>query len=424
MSKRVIRVENNILSPTDVIKLNSIAKNEDIIVEIENTKGQSSELFKKFDPNITISILGGLNYVNKDKYNDPEYRERTFYKPREVSNIISTFETIERNIDPGWNQLEKAMYVYKVFVENINYNETKHRELSDRNLLILKTRTGVCAGLSLLYKEAMDRLGIPCEYQNKQHHHAWNVLKLDNQYIAVDMTWETGARKSSRDNKCHFKYFGTDQDFYSDKHHDIFNDSDETVFPITTIPEEVLRESYQHIIKNKSYEAPIKEEVLDNQKVQYAMEQTDNYSICLYKINNELYLNRYQDGMSKEETFIYNNVKSNIDDITLPKFKIYKRDDNTDFCIIKDDKNDKGYIYCELNNQNNKYRSYRIYSEGNLINPSSAIEEKAIANKLLKPNRLIRKVDHFNGYVGLVKDRTLYSDVRFEKEELNIVNRK
>ena len=125
MSKRVIRVENNILSMTDVIKLNSIAKSEDIIVEIENTKGQNYELFKKIDNNIIISILGGLNYVNKDKYNDLDYRERSFYTPRQVSNIIKSFESIERNIDPGWTQLEKAMYIYKVFVENLNYSNIK-----------------------------------------------------------------------------------------------------------------------------------------------------------------------------------------------------------------------------------------------------------------------------------------------------------
>ena len=117
-------------------------------------------------------------------------------------------------------------------------------------------------------------------------------------------------------------------------------------------------------------------------------------------------------------------IQINTDDITLPKFRIYKRDDNTDFCIIKDDKNENSYIYCELNNEDNKYKSYRIYSEGNLIQPNSAIEEKGIANKLLKPERLLRKVDHFNGYIGFIKDRTMFSDAGFEREQLNIVNRK
>ncbi|MBQ6539302.1 MAG: hypothetical protein IJL76_03380 [Bacilli bacterium] len=426
MSKRVIRVENNVLSLTDVIKLNALAKSEDIIVEIENTKGQNSEIFKKFSENITISILGGLNYVNKDKYNDDEYRVRTFYKPREVSNIIKTFEYIERKIDPAWNQLEKAMYVYKVFVENLNYNEYHNHAtgIVDRNLLVLKNRRGVCAGFALLYKEAMDRLGIPCEYQNRHHHHCWNVLKLDDKYIAVDMTWDIEDKKTFKDNKCHFKYFGTDQDFYSNKHHNIFDDKDEEVFPITTIPEDVLREAYQHIIKNKSYKAPIKEEAVNGKRVEYAMEQIGDTNLCLYRIDNQLYLNNYQNGMSKEQVFIDQNQQYNYDDITMPQYRMYRRDDNSTFCLIKDKDKENGFIYCDFDDQTREYRSYRIYSESDLIKPTSIIEAKTIANNLLKPERLIRKVDHFNGYVGFIKARSVYYDSNYEKETLNIVNRK
>lgn len=426
MSKRVIRVENNILSLTDVIKLNALAKNEDIIVEIENTKGQNSEIFKKFSDNVTISILGGLNYVHKDKYNEDDYRERTFYKPREVSSIIKTFETIERKIDPSWTQLEKAMNVYKVFVENLHYNDYSNydTEIIDRNLMVLKYRRGVCAGFALLYKEALDRLGIPCEYQNRKHHHSWNVLKIDDKYIAVDMTYDISSKNRSRDNKCHFKYFGNDQDFYNDKHHNIFDDKDETVFPITTIPEDVLRDAYQHIIRNKSYKAPIKEDSVNGQRVEYAMEQIGDNNICLYRINNQLYINGYQNGMSKEETFIDHNLQYNYDDITMPEYRMYRRDNNTSFCIIKDKEREGAFIYCDFDDQTREYRSYRIYSESDLTRPSDIMEYKTIANSLLKPERLIRKVDHFNGYVGFVKKTKVYYDDQYEKQQLNIVNRK
>ena len=425
MSKRVLRVENNILSLTDTIKLNSIAKNEDIIVEIENTKGQNPQIFKKFANNITISVLGGLNYVDKDKYNSPEYRESTFYKPKEVVGIIQTLESIERQVDPSWNQLEKAMYVYKVFVENLNYNHNANDSIyEDRNLLVLKNRKGVCAGFSILYKEAMDRLGIPCEYQNMQHHHSWNVLKIDDKYIPVDITYDICDKLSHRDNKCHFKYFGTNQDFYNDRHHNIFNEKDETVFQITTIPEDVLREAYQHIIKIKSYKTPIKDEICNNQQVKYAMHQFDKFNICLYQMDNQLYLNKYQEGMSKEEVFIPNNIQSNVDDITLPKFKIYNRDDNTSFCIIKDEESEGTYYYCDLSSEENSYRSYKVFSENNLIQPRTIIEEKTIANKLLSQDRLIRKVDHFNGYIGFAKNNMILADEQFERDTLNIVNRK
>ncbi len=424
MSKRIIRVDNNVITLTDVIKLNALAKNEDIIVEIKNTKGQNSEVFKRFDSNITISIMGGLDYVHKDKYNDDEYRQRTFYRPRELSAIIKTFESLERKIDPSWSQLEKAMFVYKALVENLTYNNQNATDEYDRTLRVLKTRRGVCAGFALLYKEMMDRLGIPCEYQNQKHHHGWNVLKLDDKYVAVDLTWDINAKKAAKDGKCHFKYFANDQDFYSNKHHNIFDEKDEKAFPITTIPEEVLRESYQRIVKKNSHQSPIQVESLFNNKVEYAMEQINDKNICLYKINNRLFVNYYQEGMSKENTFNVNLPSSNESDITLPKYKIYYRDNNTSFCILKDEDKDNSYIYCELNEQDNSYKSYRIYSESNLIKPNTTIEEKTIANKLLKQERLIRKVENFNGYVGFVEDKTMFYDREFEKEQLNIINRK
>ena len=428
MSKEVIRVGTAPLTPKNIIELNSKAQNSEIIVEIENTKGQDSELIKKLSNNITISILGGLNYEKKDKYNKECYRNRTFYKPREVSNIIKTFETIERKIDPTWSQLEKAMYVYKVFVENFNYNNNDRDvdgkgEYINRNLLVLKSRKGVCAGFSLVYKEAMDRLGIPCEYQNKVHDHVWNILKIDDKYIPVDITFDIAAKEDNRDGKCHFKHFGTNQDFYSDRHHNIYDDPDETMYEITTIPEEVLRESYQKILRNKIHKAPIKEQVINNQKVEYAMEQLGDKVICLYRVGNNINLN-YYDENNPLNTFKNSMISHNNDDITLPKYKVFRRNDDTTFCIVKDESKTGSYLYCDFDNKEKVYRSYKIFSETDLINPKTSSEETTIANSLLKEERLLRKVEHFNGYVGFVKDNRMYYDRDYEKENLNIVNRK
>lgn len=428
MSKEVIRVGTAPLTPKNIIELNSKAQNSEIIVEIENTKGQDSDLIKKLSKDITISILGGLNYEKKDKYNEERYRNRTFYTPRQVSNIIKTFENIERKIDPTWSQLEKAMYVYKVFVENLNYNNNEREvdgkgEFNNRNLLVLKTRKGVCAGFGLVYKEAMDRLGIPCDYQNKARDHVWNVLKIDDKYIPIDLTYDISAKEANQDGKCHFKHFGTNQDFYSDKHHNIYDDQDETMYEITTIPEEVLRDSYQKIITNRIHKAPIKEQVLNNQKVKYAMEQLGDKVICLYGVDNNINLN-YYDENNHLKTFSNSMINHNDDDITLPKYRVFKRNDNTTFCIVKDESKEGSYLYCDFDNKENVYRSYKIYSESDLINPKTRSEEITIANNLLGENRLLRKVEHFNGYVGFVKDDRMFYDKDFEKEELNIVNRK
>ena len=271
MSKNVVRVGTSIITLSDVLRLNAQSEQEEIIVEIENTKGQNKDLFKRFNNNITISILGGLNYEKKDKYNESIYRERTFYKPRQVYSIIKRFEEIEANLDQSWSQLEKVMYIYKVLVENLSYNYNiqsyKNKEIN-RNLLVIETRVGVCSGFSMVFKELMDRVGITCEYQNKDNHHSFNVIEIDDKYIPLDITQDICEKENEKDGKCHFKYFGTKQDFYNDEVHSLYGDNDEKMYEITVIPEEVLRESYQNILKNKTHLASINEVMINNQKVE------------------------------------------------------------------------------------------------------------------------------------------------------------
>ena len=53
-----------------------------------------------------------------------------------------------------------------------------------------------------------------------------------------------------------------------------------------------------------------------------------------------------------------------------------------------------------------------------------AVFHSGLLWRMLKPERLIRKVDHFNGYVGFVEHSSVYYDDQSEKRELNIINRK
>jgi len=51
--------------------------------------------------------------------------------------------------------------------------------------------------------------------------------------------------------------------------------------------------------------------------------------------------------------------------------------------------------------------------------------EKKIANSLLSRERVDRKINHYQGYVGyLGKDGGMYYDESFEKDKLNIHARK
>lgn len=55
-----------------------------------------------------------------------------------------------------------------------------------------------------MFKELMDRLGIPCEYiigKARNGAHAWNSLTLDNKKYYLDLTWDSQNYKTDTYNE-------------------------------------------------------------------------------------------------------------------------------------------------------------------------------------------------------------------------------
>ncbi|MDY5874383.1 MAG: hypothetical protein SPK36_06320, partial [Bacilli bacterium] len=168
-----INVSASELNLEAIYKYNELARRRNIALVLENTKGLTKDKVELLSDNITISILGGLNPV-KRKFAREHYQKRTYYTKREMLEILDVLEEIERLINPVWSNLEKAIFVYQRLCIQLHYNEYAD-EVKSRNLMVLVNDEGVCAGFALVYKEMMDRLGINCYYQNRSHHHAFNV---------------------------------------------------------------------------------------------------------------------------------------------------------------------------------------------------------------------------------------------------------
>ena len=238
------------LTYTQVYELNQRAKTEKIIIVFENTKGLKKELLASLSDNITISITGGLT-PKKTKFNNEHYQARTYYTKKELIAIIEKFEIIERKINPLWTDEEKMMFVYQKLCVYLNYKEEFFNgKESSRNLLGLLTGNSVCAGCAMIFKEAMDRLGIKCYYQNMQRHHGWNVVEINGKYYGLDLTWDIGAKKN---NTCGFQYFCREdkKQFYSNQHHDLSWESEETEYNLESIPIEKLQKMCNKINEAK-----------------------------------------------------------------------------------------------------------------------------------------------------------------------------
>ncbi|MEE3342891.1 MAG: hypothetical protein VZS44_02250 [Bacilli bacterium] len=387
----MLKINTNETLDTKVIqKLINRYRTHHLCIVMDNTKNQSPKLLEEIAinyPQITISVTGGLN-PRKQKYDEEHYQQRTYYSPMELSKIIKIFQSIERKIDISWTDTQKAMFVYQELYKHMMYDEIEvnGRDCA-RNLSGLLYGKAVCAGFAMIFKEAMDRLGILCAYQNMQHHHAWNIVYLDGVYRAVELTWEVSNKKTE---SCPFRFFGEGQKFYQNPHRNIDYEKEETEYKLTPISESDKSENKLIINKPKATYISLrnnKTNIISLNGVPVYFETT-NGKLRLIGKNNKVY--RRRNG--KEFIIVFAGTK-----YSLNKF----------------------YYFEEYNGMITKNI---IYSENRLDLVHEADIEALIADGLLSEERVNRKINNFNGYVGFIgKEHAMYYDEDIERRKLNII---
>ena len=241
------RVEGKI-TQEDVDRINSFKIRTNLV--LQNTKGQSSEIISQINTdNVYFSILGGLDYYEKSKYDTTDYRERTQSNPKGLTKILQYFERIESEINPEWTDTQKCMYEYNALAVDTDYVKDLKQDIlsngvTERGLNGILYNQLTCAGMAKTFKEMMDRLGINCYYQNQRGIHAFNVVELDGKLRGVDVTWDC---TKSDEKQCSFRNFGRDPQFYEKYGHQIAGDSQETIFDLTTFSDQEIQENYEVI---------------------------------------------------------------------------------------------------------------------------------------------------------------------------------
>lgn len=429
----------------DVKKINSNSK--PIYLILDNTKGQNPEILNRIDSKkATISVRGGLDYFKKNKFNNHTYIDRTLHTPQELASIIRYFEKIEHKIRPTWTPIEKSMFIYKSLAEDLHYvrdDEDEYENGKDisRSLSGLLYGRLVCAGFSLVFKEMMDRQGIPCVYQNKPHRHCWNVIKIEGEYYAVDLTADCVKKK---DNFCGFIAFGQDENFYKsrDSRNIIDTPSEEVVYNLKAFPIKKLQAHYHRIeqgLHRETQTIQMKNQINEDLKYTKVKEINgvgeyivayDNKIAIIYLDSNqplETMLNRrnIEIALSRNNGYI-GLFKLTAD---FPKSNMFTRADGTSFVIrptgksIQDTPSHTVYefAYVEVNPKTGSIRIADILSENRLDLEVDPLRKQVIANKLLSFDRLKDKMNNYNGYVGYIKDdSSRYFNEAFEREYLNI----
>ena len=144
---------------------------------------------RAFSTTYTVSIGG----------NGKSYLSSGFENLNQVNEEISNIENIKNNIinQKNDNQIENMKMVHDYLIDTIEYNVDDGRNIY--NIYgALVNKKAVCEGYARTYKLILDELQIPCiivcgvakNAAGETESHAWNYVKIDNSWYAVDVTWD------------------------------------------------------------------------------------------------------------------------------------------------------------------------------------------------------------------------------------------
>lgn len=121
---------------------------------------------------------GNTSYLNE--------RQLTLYN--EYCRVLNTVTK------PSNSEIANELAIHDYIIENTDYILDEYKYAAYDALI---NKKAVCAGYAEVFQTFMDMLGIPCLYvtgqgihNNKSEPHAWNMVKLDNEWYCVDVTWD------------------------------------------------------------------------------------------------------------------------------------------------------------------------------------------------------------------------------------------
>lgn len=165
-------------------------------------------LFK--DPKEIFIILEEISNENPEVlyYKGAEYKlgNLKLYYSKEKDEINSHRDDIRRirnefisnNISPKMSEFEKILVIHDYIINNTRYDERLANEgmvppESYSTYGVLSLGIGVCEGYAKAMKYLLDAAGVDSIIvigESKGESHAWNLVKIEEEYYHIDSTWD------------------------------------------------------------------------------------------------------------------------------------------------------------------------------------------------------------------------------------------
>lgn len=159
----------------------------------ELTRDYEDDAFVRFSDNVVVTRADEVYQA---------YRKRVPENATDKQKVQIAMQFLCDTASYDWSEYRAIQR------ENYDFNEASHSILG-----YLQSRSIVCDGYSDTLRYLMTREGIPCIAVNgaetadpKTATHSWNKVKIDGQWLNVDVCWKDTARTSRYDFKTDAQY--------------------------------------------------------------------------------------------------------------------------------------------------------------------------------------------------------------------------
>lgn len=147
-----------------------------------------------------IFWLNGYSMRYSDDFAEVKFHVINGYSPdtlRQMSDALNmTVEEILRTISPDSSDYDKALQIHDYLISNTDYDQSAvtlgKGDWSTAYGCLIQGKA-VCQGYAAAFQLIMNRLGLECGIctgDAKGEAHAWNYIRINQQYYWVDVTWD------------------------------------------------------------------------------------------------------------------------------------------------------------------------------------------------------------------------------------------
>lgn len=167
----------------------------------------------------TITTGSNTKYENSIGNINGNYFADGFTSEEQIRSAVKNVESVKNQILAtvnGNSIYDAVLKIHNWLVDNVEYDTTLNRTNTHNVYGTLIEKNVVCEGYARTFKYLLDCANIPCvvvsgtgNNGSATEDHAWNYVKIDNQWYAVDVTWDDpiimGAAVST--DKYKYRYF-------------------------------------------------------------------------------------------------------------------------------------------------------------------------------------------------------------------------